>query len=81
MYRPAMFDLDDGDVLARLDVTDDLEVRDDLQTDFVPAGGHHPLFEIRTSDSGLAAVLPPRERDGRWRPQLPCLIMAATGQR
>jgi hypothetical protein len=50
MHTPASFDADYRHVPTGLNVTDKLEVRDDLGAYFVPARRHYPLLKIRSSN-------------------------------
>ncbi len=45
MHIPTAFHLNDSYVAPRLDISNDLEVRDNFGTDLVAACLHHPLFE------------------------------------
>ena len=48
---------DDRYVLSRLNLTNNLEERNDARSDLVPAGGHHPLFKVWPSDSIYGSVI------------------------
>ncbi len=46
MHIEAACHADDGHILPRLDVADNLKEGDNAWSDFVAACGHHPFFEV-----------------------------------